>query len=76
MRTQHWFYRRSGAGDDQVRQLYAKPDDRWEVNEVSQRAAEIMEAFEGLTQWVAAQRDSPELPALPELPEIIARERR
>jgi arylsulfatase A-like enzyme len=72
LRTTHWFYRRSRGGDDEVQELYAKPDDRWEVNEVSQRAAEVVEAFGDLVHWLEAHRTLPEPPAFPELPEIIA----
>jgi hypothetical protein len=72
LRTAHWFYRRIGIGDDLNQELYAKPDDRWEVNEVSKRAAEVVEAFQELAQWLEAHRGLPESPVLPRLPEIVA----
>lgn len=37
IRTPAWFYRRDATGAE----LYAKPDDRWEVNEVSDRCADV-----------------------------------
>ncbi len=34
-------------------ELYAKPDDRWEVNDVSRRCPHIVESLAGLLdQWV------------------------
>jgi arylsulfatase A-like enzyme len=76
LRTTHWFYRQGGAGDEGVQQLYAKPEDRWEVNEVSQRAAEEVTAFAELAQWFQANSSLPGPPALPALPEILAAARR
>jgi hypothetical protein len=37
LRTPAWFLRRAG---DEVR-LYVKPDDRWEINEVSDRCGDV-----------------------------------
>lgn len=76
LRTAHWFYRRSGAGDERRAELYAKPDDRWEVNEVSQRASDVVEAFGELADWIEANRALPDSPALPPLPDAIAGARR
>lgn len=77
LRTPHWFYRQSGTGENCVKELYAKPDDRWEVNEVSQRAADVVAACEELVQWfLQANGGLPDSPALPALPEIVATARR
>lgn len=76
LRTEHWFYRQHGEESERLQQLYAKPDDRWEVNEVSQRAADVVEAFGELGEWVEAHRGLPDSPALPDLPETIAAARR
>ena len=76
LRTEHWFYRQRRAGEEYARQLYAKPDDRWEVNEVSQRAADVVEAFHELACWIEAHRDLPDSPLLPDLPEVVAAARR
>lgn len=76
LRTEHWFYRQSSATGDLAQQLYAKPEDRWEVNEVSQRATDVVDAFAELAQWIAAHRDLPDSPALPDLPDVITATRR
>jgi len=55
---------------DGSRELFAKPDDRWEVNEVSQRcddvANELERALEQFQQTVPAGRPA-DLAPLPEL---------
>ncbi|MBC7853835.1 MAG: sulfatase-like hydrolase/transferase [Pirellulaceae bacterium] len=44
IRTPAWFLREVRKGDDEPRvELFAKSDDRWEVNEVASRAAEVAE---------------------------------
>lgn len=44
VRTPAWFLREVCAGGDEPRvELFAKPDDRWEVNEVASRAAEVVD---------------------------------
>jgi hypothetical protein len=61
IRTPAWFLResRNDAGEPSV-QVYAKPDDRWEANEVSSRAAEVAEelqaALRAFEQAVTAGR--------------------
>jgi arylsulfatase A-like enzyme len=76
LRTGHWFYLHSGASENRIPELYAKPDDRWEVNEVSQRAADVVAACEELAQWLQANCGLPDSPALPALPEILTAARR
>jgi len=49
-----WSYRwmKTGAGTE-VKQLYAMPDDRWQQNEVSQRAVSTVELMEDLrARWL------------------------
>jgi arylsulfatase A-like enzyme len=75
-RTEHWFYRQTGDSDQRLVELYSKPDDRWEVNEVSQRAMDVVAAFDELTTWVQASRELPDSPNLPALPETITDSRR
>jgi arylsulfatase A-like enzyme len=41
IRTRAWFLRESAARNEPVYELFAKPDDRWEVNEVSNRGGEV-----------------------------------
>jgi len=43
IRTPAWFLREVRYGDEATVELFAKPDDRWEVNEVANRAAAITE---------------------------------
>jgi hypothetical protein len=43
IRTPAWFLRQSQADGDPQHELFAKPDDRWEANEVSSRCGEIVE---------------------------------
>ena len=66
IRTPAWFLRQSSAG----RQLYAKPDDRWEVNDVADRCGDIAErlqqALAAFETAVAANRRT-ELPKLDEV---------
>jgi hypothetical protein len=43
IRTPAWFMRQSVADDGPRDELFAKPDDRWEANEVSSRCGRIVE---------------------------------
>jgi arylsulfatase A-like enzyme len=43
IRTPAWMLRESRAPDGQRYELFAKPDDRWEANEVSSRCCEAVE---------------------------------
>lgn len=66
IRTPAWFLRRTS---DQTPELYAKPDDRWEVNEVADRCGEITEELMGrLAEYerMASEDRLSEFPALPE----------
>jgi arylsulfatase A-like enzyme len=45
IRTLAWHLRLRGAGDSARTMLYAKPSDRWEVNEVSDRCKDIAESL-------------------------------
>lgn len=42
VRTPAWMWRASQAGNDTHDELFAKPDDRWEANEVASRGREIV----------------------------------
>lgn len=76
LRTRHWFYRETGDPATRRSELYTKPDDRWEVNEISQRAVDVSEAFAEIADWLRANRTSPSHPNLPSLPEILTQARR
>lgn len=66
LRTQAWFMRHVA---DQPAQLFVKPDDRWEVNEVADRRADVVEeglqALAAFEELARADRlgDFPKLPA-------------
>jgi hypothetical protein len=54
IRTPAWFLTRSSSG---LLQLYAKPDDRWEVNEVADRCGEIAQELAAvLDEFIRASR--------------------
>jgi arylsulfatase A-like enzyme len=74
IRTPAWHMRLSRAptlaGDAVVRRLYAKPDDRWEMNEVSDRCGEVPDLLaQTLAEIEQAHQHGPPLspPALPEV---------
>lgn len=70
IRTPVWFLRRSA---DQTLELYAKPDDRWEVNEVATRCGPIAEEL--ASQMAEFERLAREdrLDSFPPLPESLLR---
>jgi arylsulfatase A-like enzyme len=55
LRTRAWFFRQS---PNEPPKLYAKPDDRWEVNEVADRRDDVvqaaMHALTAYRQWLLA----------------------
>jgi len=55
LRTPAWYARQDAAGR---LELYAKPDDRWEVNQVADRSAEVAAKFEA---ELAQLRHNPQL---------------
>jgi arylsulfatase A-like enzyme len=51
LRTPAWYLRLStSTSGERVRQLFAKPDDRWEVNEVASRCGDVAERLEQVLQ--------------------------
>lgn len=65
VRTPTWMLRQR----DEERQLYAKPDDRWEVNEVSDRGVAVVDELVAIgEQFVrcAGESDRDGLPVLPD----------
>ena len=67
LRTQGWFLRQA----EDRRELYAKPDDRWEVNEVSDRCGDVAEQMaEAANLYLQAVETLGEL-NLPDLPEVL-----
>jgi arylsulfatase A-like enzyme len=64
LRTPAWYFRQAGG-----QELYAKPDDRWEVNNVAQRFPELTDALQAAMDHYAAtiQSDAPQWPPLDDL---------
>jgi arylsulfatase A-like enzyme len=71
IRTPAWFLR---AQDATSTRLYAKPDDRWEVNEVADRCGDVaqglIDAIDQFQQFAQQGR----LAELPHLPELLTEE--
>jgi arylsulfatase A-like enzyme len=70
IRTPAWFLRESIVGGQVQHELFAKPDDRWEANEVSSRGgdvAELLAAELDRFQAAAAANTPSESPPLAEL---------
>ena len=61
VRTPAWHFCRETTADPQPPQLYAKPDDRWEVNDVADRCPEVVDELEELLEAVqnAAEEGNP-----------------
>jgi hypothetical protein len=74
IRSPAWFLRESRQGGERVRELFVKPDDRWEANEVSSRCGEVTELLAaqlGTFEQVASENA---LASLPPLAEILTSE--
>jgi arylsulfatase A-like enzyme len=57
IRTPAWFMRQSRSIDEPRQELFAKPDDRWEANEVSSRCSDAVELLAAeLERFTAAAR--------------------
>jgi Sulfatase len=70
LRTTAWYYRQQKQCDQWKHELYAKPDDRWEINEIAQRASDELQACQQwLDAWQKALED-PNFRSQP-LPEIL-----
>jgi arylsulfatase A-like enzyme len=71
IRTPAWYLRESGGGDDLLgAELFAKPDDRWEVNDVSNRCRDVVERLrEAIAQYAQFIQtgQSDDLPRLEEM---------
>jgi len=70
IRTPAWFLRESPGEEGPRRELFAKPDDRWEANEVSSRCGDVVELLAAeLDRFEAVAREGrlSEIPPLAEL---------
>jgi arylsulfatase A-like enzyme len=76
LRTPHWSYLLplQGEIEDAARpaQLYAKPEDRWEVNDVRQHHLELSEHFDQVLRDFVAASQQPGTLAPPKLRDIEA----
>ncbi len=67
IRTPAWYYRAASEGE-----LYVKPDDRWEVNNVSNRCLEVVESLQAaLAQYEQAVRSGGRIADLPALSDVL-----
>jgi hypothetical protein len=68
LRSPAWLFRKAITDEAAKVELYAKPDDRWEVNEISARAPDVVEQFEACWSAIEPQlsRQSPPTVELPE----------
>lgn len=78
LRTPNWLARLTGSCPDPSRdaaalecQLFLKPDDRWDVNDVADRCPEITHGFRGLLQQLWAIRHQPSWPDCMVVPDSI-----
>ena len=74
LRTPGWFLRRCQNAENHGTpyvELFVKPDDRWEANEVADRCPEVVEAMQStLTAFIEAAQ-AKRLDQIAELPEIL-----
>jgi hypothetical protein len=67
VRTPAWFLTEHSRGEEVHTELFAKPDDRWEANEIARRCPEIVQQLRDLGKAVElGDRDS-----LPSLDEVL-----
>jgi arylsulfatase A-like enzyme len=72
IRTPAWFLRESMAEDGPRRELFAKPDDRWEANEVSSRCGEAVELLATELERFAAAASQGQLSESPPLAGLLS----
>jgi arylsulfatase A-like enzyme len=72
IRTPAWFFREVADADGPQRELFAKPDDRWEANEVASRCGEACEQLAARLAEFAVLARAGRLAELPPLPELLA----
>ena len=74
LRTPGWFFKTSGVADAMGNakvELYVKPDDRWEANEVADRCPEVVETMQAVLAAYVSAAKSKELDKLGELPGLL-----
>jgi len=76
IRTPAWLLRETQASGQTRRELFAKPDDRWEVNEISSRCGDIAEQLAAAADQFQQAAASGTFASLPPLAEILIDSRR
>lgn len=80
LRTPAWYLRLPVADDESAEhppaELYAKPDDRWEVNDVAGRCPETVSSLEAACDDLHQRIASGELNALPPLDDVLVNDLR
>lgn len=71
VRTPVWFWRESTINGESQRELFAKPDDRWEVNEIASRCGDVPELLAAKCDELQAALAAGEAASLAPLPEIL-----
>lgn len=80
LRTPAWYLRLPVAGAEAAEQplaeLYAKPDDRWELNDVADRCPDVVRSLEAASDELFKRLASGELHSLPPLDEALVNDLR
>lgn len=76
LRTPAWFLHSAQVDEEVYRKLYAKPDDRWEVNEVASRCGEVVELLAAAIGEFSQRAAAGTLAQMPPLAEILTDMRR
>jgi len=66
LRTPGWYLRRSDPPE-----LFVKPDDRWEANNVADRCRDVVEQLEDAATEYVARLEAGQLDGLPELDQML-----
>jgi hypothetical protein len=76
VRSPAWLLRETVVDDEIYRQLFAKPDDRWEANEVSARCGDVVEQLAAAGDQFRQAAAAGTLAALPPLADVLVDARR
>jgi hypothetical protein len=71
IRTPAWFMREMKRDEETTHELFAKPDDRWEANEISSRCAGVVEMLATEMDRCAAAAASGQLAESPPLADLL-----
>ena len=71
VRTPAWFWRESTISGELQRELFAKPDDRWEVNEIASRCGDVPDLLAAKCDELQVALAAGEPASLAPLPEIL-----